>query len=1202
MSSTSTPVLFDVVTPSPSAFHILSDSVSLLQLLVERDSWPETFPTVEEVENEKNQLKHHLIVSIRPLAGLDTPNSYHAAFVLSPPLLTLLNALFSPSSLLHPLYRDEMRIHYLLGGEKMVPHINSSSFSEVSSGFFLMKKGQLFSTKLFSEEEKKKREEEREIHYKIFPNPHPSLCSNLPSPLPDTCTFHQHSAICVAGNNTLHLTGSVERKRYRCNHCNHHCEDQQKTKGKQRKTEIEEHLGHYRCNDCDYDLCLSCLYPSSHHREDVKKWQDWERKRTEYRDEERNKFRALAIRTNEQNEHIPYGNERRNTCEWNAAMNITKIMDFISNTTSLTSLSFSSILSLYPENSTEPTAMLFHKYRLLYDTFTQFKEFSLFARCHVLFLKSLENSKNIQEKVQSFFTEKERNGIAIHYSVSFNERYYHSPSLFGVSARLFSLTHHLALVEQKEFPFRALPEIDQFSLKQLHSFLLFMNAEMRKLVQEADQASPVTYCISGDETEFAVRDLSQDYIILFCQLDHNGINDTAFNRILLRSLASHLNDRERENNTLRLFCCDGDARHFSSHNRLITEYKKRGRSLGSYISTFILFPRSSTLDERMERMQWLPFSMCSYDKAVKLSDYVPPTPEIRPAFSSVIKFFNTALGRVSFTAATVEEESASLLLYSALCVTNTVENAWFRGQKTWKKAKEAFTFSVPASVELDQYIRQISPLFKMVDSEFITQRISLIEPILYHFFKTGKKDTKIEQINKKRGASSSLSSKTKTIEKLNATEEKESDSSNKRSKTSNTISSAAFSGCVFVVSGSFSISQKAMKSLLASGGGIVSSSFSKKITHCIANEIGSEKTVSAEEGGLPVCTEEWVNKSLNAGKQLTKGEYFLANAPDEEEEGDKEEDPNQPPTCVLCNTLFPSLPSSHTMTCPSCHTEQLAPGVVDEDDEEECLPSNCYRFCLVDVNMESKGNYSINDEENSSDLEELRLTAVILSPDNDYEDHDRCSMLPFLDTRLWTWATGLEGTFYEYFHIRRGKQHSDEWTLEDRHMSIEAARECLLAMGMKEERKIGEDNIISDFHILSLEKKEATNNNSVREESLETSLKNSTLRENTTTIVSNNNGKPLLGCVFVVSGSFSVSQKEMCSLIEAGGGTVASSFTKSVTHCIASEIGSSKTTKARDSGIPVCTEEWIRHCLLTGQMAVDDSENAHFFLANPPSS
>lgn len=79
------------------------------------------------------------------------------------------------------------------------------------------------------------------------------------------------------------------------------------------------------------------------------------------------------------------------------------------------------------------------------------------------------------------------------------------------------------------------------------------------------------------------------------------------------------------------------------------------------------------------------------------------------------------------------------------------------------------------------------------------------------------------------------------------------------------------------------------------------------------------------------------------------------------------------------------------------------------------------------------------------------------------------------------------------------------------------------------------------------------------------------------------------GMVFCVSGNFAISQSAMKSLLESNGGSTVSTVNKSCTHVVANEIGSSKTEKAVEEGIPVVSEAWVNTSIKEGKPSTNQS-------------
>jgi len=86
----------------------------------------------------------------------------------------------------------------------------------------------------------------------------------------------------------------------------------------------------------------------------------------------------------------------------------------------------------------------------------------------------------------------------------------------------------------------------------------------------------------------------------------------------------------------------------------------------------------------------------------------------------------------------------------------------------------------------------------------------------------------------------------------------------------------AFDGLVFCVSGSFTKSQSEMKKLLEENGGTVAGSVTAKVTHLVGSDAGTGKAAKAVEKGIPVVTEEWVDKSVEEGAPSTDTSLMLS--------------------------------------------------------------------------------------------------------------------------------------------------------------------------------------------------------------------------------------------------------------------------------------------------------------------------------------
>jgi DNA ligase (NAD+) len=75
---------------------------------------------------------------------------------------------------------------------------------------------------------------------------------------------------------------------------------------------------------------------------------------------------------------------------------------------------------------------------------------------------------------------------------------------------------------------------------------------------------------------------------------------------------------------------------------------------------------------------------------------------------------------------------------------------------------------------------------------------------------------------------------------------------------------------------------------------------------------------------------------------------------------------------------------------------------------------------------------------------------------------------------------------------------------------------------------------------------------------------------------------PLSGKAFVITGSLSLKRNEVAQLIESMGGKVLSSVSKKTDYLVAGESPGSKLDKARELGIPILDDSWLRG-LLGGQ-------------------
>lgn len=93
---------------------------------------------------------------------------------------------------------------------------------------------------------------------------------------------------------------------------------------------------------------------------------------------------------------------------------------------------------------------------------------------------------------------------------------------------------------------------------------------------------------------------------------------------------------------------------------------------------------------------------------------------------------------------------------------------------------------------------------------------------------------------------------------------------------SSSIMGKAFAGQTFCVSGKFSRSQAEMKALVTDNGGNIAATANHSCSYLVADGLGSSKTVKAQKDGLPIVTEEWLVKSIAAGKPSTDSSLFLS--------------------------------------------------------------------------------------------------------------------------------------------------------------------------------------------------------------------------------------------------------------------------------------------------------------------------------------
>jgi poly [ADP-ribose] polymerase len=100
-----------------------------------------------------------------------------------------------------------------------------------------------------------------------------------------------------------------------------------------------------------------------------------------------------------------------------------------------------------------------------------------------------------------------------------------------------------------------------------------------------------------------------------------------------------------------------------------------------------------------------------------------------------------------------------------------------------------------------------------------------------------------------------------------------------KKKAAAAVSASVFDGLTMCISGDFSVSQSEIKSLLTDNGATLAGTVTKAVTHLVSNTLGSAKTQSAEDKGLPIVTEDWVNASIKNGTLSTKAAQFLSGKP-----------------------------------------------------------------------------------------------------------------------------------------------------------------------------------------------------------------------------------------------------------------------------------------------------------------------------------
>ena len=97
------------------------------------------------------------------------------------------------------------------------------------------------------------------------------------------------------------------------------------------------------------------------------------------------------------------------------------------------------------------------------------------------------------------------------------------------------------------------------------------------------------------------------------------------------------------------------------------------------------------------------------------------------------------------------------------------------------------------------------------------------------------------------------------------------------------VSTMFFNGCVFVVSGKFSVSQGFIKSLITDNGGKVVDKWSSSVTHlCTSIETvtqATDKVQAAQAASVPMVSLDFIEQCVAKGMVVPLAPYLLGSAP-----------------------------------------------------------------------------------------------------------------------------------------------------------------------------------------------------------------------------------------------------------------------------------------------------------------------------------
>jgi poly [ADP-ribose] polymerase len=138
-------------------------------------------------------------------------------------------------------------------------------------------------------------------------------------------------------------------------------------------------------------------------------------------------------------------------------------------------------------------------------------------------------------------------------------------------------------------------------------------------------------------------------------------------------------------------------------------------------------------------------------------------------------------------------------------------------------------------------------------------------------------DEKSARKGKKSKKSAPRTKKAKAM--VESEEEVVSDEDEKAARKGKKSKCGVFTGLVFCITGNFSRSQADTKAYLSENGAVVSNTVTGKVTHVLAEALGTSKADAGVSKGLPVVTEMWAQSSVEDEMLSTNPEHFLANFP-----------------------------------------------------------------------------------------------------------------------------------------------------------------------------------------------------------------------------------------------------------------------------------------------------------------------------------